>query len=82
MALWKDLPVTHVFSIQSRDSLWVVADRRLSYEGRPPKDGAVKVVSLQTDDGIGLLAYAGLGATPRGTQPSEWMTQYYAVAAA
>jgi hypothetical protein len=65
--------VTHVFSVQSRDTLWVLADRRVSYEGRPPKDDAVKVVSLETDDGIGVLAYAGLGATPGGTQPSEWM---------
>jgi hypothetical protein len=66
--------VTHVFSVQSRDTLWVVADRRLSCEGRPPKEDAVKVVSLETVDGIGVLAYAGLGATPRGTQPSEWMS--------
>jgi hypothetical protein len=62
-----------VFSVQSRDTLWVVADRRLSYKGRPPKDDAVKVVSLETDDGIGVLAYAGLGATRSGTQPSDWM---------
>jgi hypothetical protein len=34
----------------------------------------VKVVNLETVDGIGVLAYAGLGATPRGTQPSEWMS--------
>ena len=66
--------MTHVFSVQSRDTLWVVADRRLSYKGRPPKDDAVKVVCLETVDGVGVLAYAGLGATPRGTQPSEWMS--------
>ena len=29
---------------------------------------------LETTDGVGLLAYAGLGATPRGTQPSDWMS--------
>jgi hypothetical protein len=63
-----------VFSVQSRDTLWVVADRRLSYKGRPPKDDAMKIVSLETSDGVGVLAYAGLGATPRGTQPSEWMS--------
>jgi hypothetical protein len=71
---WHHRLVTHVFSVQSRDTLWVVADRRLSYEGRPAKEDAVKVVSLETVDGIGVLAYAGLGATPRGTQPSEWMS--------
>jgi hypothetical protein len=63
-----------VFSVQSRDTLWVLADRRLSYEGRQPKDDAVKVVNLEAVDGVGVLAYAGLGATPRGTEPSEWMS--------
>jgi hypothetical protein len=37
-------------------------------------DDAVKVMDLETTDGRGLLAYAGLGATPRGTQPSDWMS--------
>jgi hypothetical protein len=68
-------PMTLVFSAHSRDSLWVVVDRRLSYGGRrPPVNDAVKIMSLETADGHGLLAYAGLGATRRGTQPSEWMS--------
>lgn len=68
-------PVTLVLSVHSRDSLWLVVDRRLSYgTRRPPVDSAVKVMDLETTDGCGLLAYAGLGATPRGTQPSEWMS--------
>jgi hypothetical protein len=67
--------VTLVLSVHSRDSLWVLVDRRLSYgPRRPPVDSAVKVMRLETDDGVGLLAYAGLGATPRGTQPSDWMS--------
>jgi hypothetical protein len=67
--------VTLVLSVHSRDSLWLVVDRRLSYgPRRPPVDTAVKVMSLETTDGVGLLAYAGLGATPRGTQPSDWMS--------
>jgi len=67
--------MTLVFSVHSRDSLWVVVDRRLSYGGRrPPVNDAVKIMDLETTDGHGLLAYAGLGATPRGTQPSEWMS--------
>jgi len=37
-------------------------------------DDAVKVMDLETTDGRGLLAYAGLGATPGGTQPSDWMS--------
>jgi hypothetical protein len=67
--------VTLVLSVHSRDSLWVVVDRRLSYGGhRPPIDDAIKVMDLETSDGRGLLAYAGLGATSQGTQPSEWMS--------
>jgi hypothetical protein len=67
--------VTLVLSVHSRDSLWLVVDRRLSYGGRrPPIDDAVKVMNLETTDGVGLLAYAGLGATSQGTQPSEWMS--------
>jgi hypothetical protein len=34
----------------------------------------MKVVNLETTDGVGFLACAGLGATPRGTQPSDWMS--------
>jgi hypothetical protein len=67
--------MTNVFSVHSRDSLWVVVDRRLSYSGcQPPKDDAVKIMDLVTTDGHGVLAYAGLGATVNGTQPSEWMS--------
>lgn len=67
--------MTLVLSVHGRDSLWVLVDRRLSYaDGRLPIDDAMKVMHLETDDGTGLLAYAGLGATPRGTQPSEWMS--------
>ncbi len=65
--------MTLVLSVQSRDSLWLLVNRRLSYGGRrPPIDDAVKVMDLETTDGPGLPAYAGLGATPQGTQPSEW----------
>lgn len=67
--------MTLVLSVLSRDSIWLVADRRLSYgRGRAAKDDAVKVMSLETRDGVGVLAYAGLGATPRGTEPSTWMS--------
>lgn len=67
--------MTLVLSLHSRDSLWLVVDRRLSYGGRrPPIDDAMKVMNLETTDGVGLLGYAGLGATPGGTQPSEWMS--------
>ncbi len=67
--------MTFVLAVHGRESIRLVADRRLSYGGRrPPIDDAMKVVGLDTVDGVGLLAYAGLGATARGTQPSEWIS--------
>lgn len=73
--LCEHVGVTLVLSVHGRDSLWLVVDRRLSYGGgRPPIDDAMKVMNLETTDGVGLLAYAGLGATSRGMQPSEWMS--------
>jgi hypothetical protein len=67
--------VTLVLSIHGRDTLWLLVDRRLSYgRGRRPREDATKVLNLATKDGVGLLAYAGLGATRRATEPSKWMT--------
>lgn len=66
--------MTLVLSVHSRDTLWLLVDRRLSYRNSPPVDDAIKVMNLETTDGIGLLGYAGLGATSEGTQPSDWMS--------
>jgi hypothetical protein len=66
--------MTLVVTINGRESIWLLADRRLSYEGRPTKDDARKVMFLETIDGVGILGYAGLGATARGTEPADWMS--------
>jgi len=67
--------VTLVLTLQSRDTLWVMADRRLSDgRGRVLRDDAVKVMNLEPLDGVGVVSYAGLGATPGGTEPSTWMS--------
>src|SRR5688500_6064865 len=67
--------MTLVLCVHGRDTLWAVADRRLSYgSSRPPNDDAVKMVEFETTDGVGMIVYAGLGATSRGTQPSEWIS--------
>lgn len=67
--------MTLVMSVHGRDHVWLLVDRRLSYGGStPPRDDAVKAAILETIDGVALLGYAGLGATPRGTEPSEWMS--------
>ncbi|MFI2714122.1 hypothetical protein ACH495_28770 [Micromonospora sp. NPDC018662] len=66
--------MTLVLSVQNRDTMWLMVDRRLSYGGRrSPQEDAVKVITLETTDGVALLGYAGLGATSLGTQPSDWM---------
>jgi len=65
--------VTLVLTISGRESIWLLADRRLSLEGRAPKDDARKVMFLDTTDGVAILGYAGLGATALGTEPADWM---------
>jgi hypothetical protein len=66
--------VTLVVTVNGPESIWLLADRRLSYKGRPPKDDARKVMFLETTDGVAILGYAGLGATARGTEPADWMS--------
>lgn len=66
--------MTLILTIQSPETIWLLADRRLSYNGAPPKDDARKVMFLETNDGVAILGYAGLGATARGTEPADWMS--------
>jgi hypothetical protein len=66
--------VTLVVTVNGPDTIWLLADRRLSYEGRVPKDDARKVMFLETTDGVAILGYAGLGATALGTEPADWMS--------
>lgn len=79
--LWLHYPengehfVTLVVTISSPETIWILADRRLTFnKGRPPRDDAQKVMFLETTDGVAILGYAGLGVTARGTEPSEWMS--------
>ena len=66
--------MTLILAANGRESIWLLADRRLSHGGVPVKEDARKVFDLKTKDGIALLGYSGLGATSKGTEPSEWMT--------
>jgi hypothetical protein len=52
--------------------IWVLTDRRVTFKARPPVDDAVKVFSLSAHGGTALFAYAGLGMTANGEQPSDW----------
>ncbi|HSG15108.1 MAG TPA: hypothetical protein VLE70_02145, partial [Anaerolineae bacterium] len=65
--------VTLVLAVIQPETIWLLANRRLSSKGRPPKDDGLKMVSLDTTDGRAILAYAGLGATALGTEPAGWM---------
>ncbi len=66
--------MTLIVTVNGRESIWLLADRRLSYKGRAPKDDGRKVMFLETTDGVAILGYAGLGATALGTEPADWMS--------
>jgi hypothetical protein len=66
--------VTLVLTVNGPETSWLLADRRLSYKGRSPKDDARKIMFLETTDGVAILGYAGLGATALGTEPADWMS--------
>ena len=66
--------MTLVVTVIGSESIWLLADRRLSFKDRPPKDDARKVMFLETTDGVAILGYAGLGVTGLGTEPADWMT--------
>jgi hypothetical protein len=66
--------VTLVVTVIGPETIWLLADRRLSFKGHPPRDDACKVMLLETNDGVAILGYAGLGATALGTQPADWMS--------
>lgn len=65
--------MTLVLNAIGRDSIWIMADRRLTANGKVVRDDARKIVALETPDAIALCGYAGLGATAKGTEPADWM---------
>lgn len=66
--------MTLIATVTSPETIWLLADRRLSSPGLPPKDDARKLMFLETTDGVAILGYAGLGATALGTEPADWMS--------
>jgi hypothetical protein len=66
--------MTLIVTVNGRESIWMLADRRLSYRRKPPKDDGRKIMFLDTSDGCAILGYAGLGATASGIEPSDWMS--------
>jgi hypothetical protein len=47
--------VTLILTVNGRETIWLLADRRLSYARQKPKDDARKVLCLDTDDGVAIL---------------------------
>lgn len=66
--------MTFILTINRSETIWLLADRRISHPSRPPKDDACKVMFLETTDGVAILGYAGLGTTVNGTEPADWMS--------
>lgn len=68
--------LTFFIGITGYRSIWMMADRRLSSGARVIRDDAIKLFLLDgADNASGILTYAGLGATSRGNQPSDWMAR-------
>lgn len=66
--------MTLVVTVNGPETIWLLADRRLTSRGRVLRDDARKVMFLETPDGVAILGYAGLGATAAGTEPADWMS--------
>lgn len=66
--------MTLVLTVNGPETIFLMADRRLSENGKPMREDACKVMCLETPDGTAILGYAGLGATGLGTQPADWMS--------
>jgi len=67
--------MTLVVGITNEASIWLLTDRRLSYDDGSHIDDARKLLVLETTDGIALLGYDGLGATVLGIEPGDWMSR-------
>lgn len=65
--------MTFILTINGKETAWLLADRRLSAHGHPPKEDAKKILRLDANDGSVQIGYCGLGSTSLGTEPAEWM---------
>ncbi len=66
--------MTLILTVNGKNSVWMLSDRRLSFGNRPPKDDACKVMFLEAKDSKAILGYAGLGQSIAGMEPSIWMS--------
>ena len=62
--------MTLVVTINGCESIWLLADRRLSFKARPPKEDGRKVMFLDTTDGVAILGgMLGLELLPSEPNP-------------
>lgn len=66
--------MTLIMSISTPKTIWILADRRLSYPGGAKIDNARKITEIQTQHDVALIGYSGLGKTVNGTEPSDWVS--------
>lgn len=71
---WKGVELTLILTMNGPETIWLLADRRLSVNDVSVKEDARKLMFLETTDGVAILGYAGLGATLLGTEPADWMS--------
>lgn len=74
--------MTLVLTVNGIESVWMLTDRRLSSVHRSGKilareEGGCKLFILDATDAHALIGYAGLGRTPGGMQPSDWMSNLF-----
>jgi len=65
--------VTLVVTLLGKKSIWMLTDRRLTYSPTRQRNDACKMLVVEENGGVAILGYAGLGASARNTEPSEWM---------
>ncbi len=66
--------MTLILTVNKKESIWMLADRRLTIKNIPVRDDACKIMTLDATDGTAILGYSGLGATVIGTEPADWMS--------
>ena len=66
--------MTLLITLNGPESVWLMADRRITKSGIVISDSARKLMLLETTDGVAILGYTGLGATRSGTEPADWMS--------
>lgn len=67
--------MTIILGHAGRETIWMVADRRLTFSSRRTRDDARKMLLLDATDGPALIGYAGFGLTALGTEPSDWISR-------